>query len=405
MARFRKLILRCGKLQAGQTEVVTTPERLSRLARNFARMKNNEQVVPVAWDHAADLNTAVPLSHVDYRASLSAKNTVGKLHSCQLSPDKQSLELLIDIERDDAKEPVAKNLVAVSPVIFSHWQDGGGNRYVDCITHVDLVTHPVDHHQSAFEAVALSMHGQTIKIERLSIMAKDNENVDEGDEPKDAPEKVETPEVAEPPVPEQPSTDDGGIVTELIGALAKMKPPIVLSQDTNASNLARHLLQVVNSLNAAGAQSEPEKPAIDTLSPDRPAKPVQEAQPNMVGMSLDNPIYRIANTQYKSGIASRLEAAFNSGRLTPAEYQARKTEASAIALSLDSAQHPVKTDLEKFLESREVLPAGVLWDGEQRKTALSLSAAEPDAKLIGEPQDTKTIQEQMNKLTGSFMAK
>lgn len=369
--RFNKAVLKVGQYKSPDGHVDVTPGRLRHWARQFKRLNDAAQVVPIDWDHANSESDLKPLAIADYERKRSAKNTVGKLIDFKLSADGQGAELVLDVPDETASEKAAQNLVYVSPVIFPKWKDGAGNEYSDCITHVDLVNHPVDHSQGPFVpepgVIACAIRMGLSKPLRMA----------EGDT-KDADEK-------EPDADDEGDktadslTDDGGRLKAVIEALAKMD--IVLSEDTNTETLLAHLHQAL--LTAAAHRGED----TNDNAPGGAGDKTMVADPGAAGvtaLSLEarGAIAWAENTHHNQ-VAGRLKKLLEDGKCTPAEFKSRQNETGAIKLSLDTKGKVAPSDLEKWIDSREAVPRGTFWEPDQ-KVRMSAVVEEAPANMRGE---------------------
>jgi hypothetical protein len=366
--RFRKSILKVGRKVSPDGVVDVTPERLKHWATQFARLTKESDVpmVPIDWDHASTIEGLKPLSVDEYKKRRSAKNTVGHLAEFRLAPDEQSAELVFDVGDDTAIDKAKKNMVAVSPVIVESFKDGKGNEYQDLITHCDFVNHAVDGDQGPFIpeeqgtlACALRM-GLSPALYRMADDKKDDDDSD--DDGKDDDDELE---------------DDAGRLKSVIEALGKMS--IVLSDDTNTSNLLAHLHQAL--LTAAAHRGED----ANDNSPNGDKTMV--ADPGAAGataLSLEaRGAIAWAEKTHREQVTGRLQKVLDQGQCTPAEFKTRQEQTPAIKLSLDSEGKPAQSDLEKWLDSRESVPKGTFWDSEQR-TRMSTTVEEPPANMRGE---------------------
>jgi hypothetical protein len=392
--KFRKAILKTGTYHSPDGTVEVTPERLRNWELQFGRMSRSNQVVPIDWDHADTPEALQPLSMDAYHKRRSAQTTIGHLADFRVSDSGDSAEITLDLRTPKAVEAAELNTVYVSPVLFPEWKDGAGNTYRDVITHVDMVNHPVDHSQTPFVPVepgaiacALRMSLNT-KPYRLSEdpmedddKKPDDEETPEADDsetPADKPEPDDKPEESTEPM-NQTSIDD------VIEGLKTFN--IVLPDGTNGANFLERVHAAL--LTAAAHQGKgpqdqaPEKPA-DTKIED----------PMVATMSLQaRAAMSWAESQHRKDLAARLKRLSESGRCTPAELKARDGQVTAVKLSLDASGQPSPSDLEKWLESREVIPAGTFWTDEQRTMQRMSHVHEPPAAMNGEltPEQAKQV--------------
>jgi hypothetical protein len=87
-----------------------------------------------------------------------------------------------------------------------------------------------------------------------------------------------------------------------------------------------------------------------------------------------------AEREHRKGITAKLEQLAKDGRCTVDECNKRLEAVGAIALSLDASGQPASSDVEKWIESRESVPAGTFWDEKTRTANVAMSLAEPSAR-------------------------
>lgn len=421
MAGFKKAVLRVGKYFSPDGEVPVTPERLQHWRSEFMRMKAARQVVPVDWDHAEQSNREglTPLSLGDYRKRRSARNTVGHLVDFDVTAD--GAILTIDVPDEEAAGKADKNLIFVSPVISPSWRDGAANDYADCITHVDFVNHPVDHSQGPFERVPAEQFNQQPAIAcalRMGLgtqfyvptkqgtsdmktfvpqvlrMAEDTRTPDGWVTREDGQKHpvfdakgrgkskrgkrkagkravsrlslfVRMAEDAEPvPAELTPEPEEAyDMIDEVLDLLEEFD--IRLPDDTTDENLVDRLR---TALIAKGGDSEMEDDMSDLSDlPDLPPiesteEPPIEETPMAMSLAAGNAIRQ----QYRTSLTRRLRGLAKTGRCTESECSSRTQEIGTIKLSLAASGKPVRCELERWIKSREVVPAGTFWNETQR---------------------------------------
>jgi hypothetical protein len=432
MAGFKKAVLRVGTYYSPDGEVPVTPERLQHWRNEFHRMKSARQVVPIDWDHAEQSNRdgLTPLSLGDFRKRRSARNTVGHLVDFDVTED--GAVLTLDVPDEDAAGKADKNLIFVSPVISPAWRDGALNEYADCITHVDFVNHPVDYSQGPFERVpemnqqpaiacALRMglgtqfyvpKQQGTKqmvtfLPKIVRMAEDNREPDgwatnsdgkrhpvfdsKGRSKKSRGKRkagkkavsrlslfVRMAEDAEPVIADViPEPEDAyDVIDEVLDLLEEFD--IRLPDDTTDENLVDRLR---TALIAKGGDNQmtdtmddlddmPDLPPIE--STDEP--PIAET-PVAMSIAATNHIRQ----QYRTSLQQRLQRLARTGRCTESERDDHLKDIGAIKLSLAANGNPVRCELERWIKSREDVPAGTFWS-ETRRLSLQqrvMNVAQP----------------------------
>lgn len=434
MVAFKKAVLRIGTYYSPDGEVPVTRERLQHWRNEFCRMKAARQVIPVDWDHAEQSNRAglTPLSLGDFRRRRSARNTVGHLVDLDVTDD--GAVLTLDVPDDDAAAKADKNLVFVSPVISPTWRDGAANEYADCITHVDFVNHPVDHSQGPFERVpaeslnqqpaiacalrmglgtqfytprqgAINMAEKDVKIV-LRMSSEDTADgfftrggktfpitVDGGEgalktvkpskgrggkprEKRKAGKKAvknlslvrmaegEPDQVADV-IPE----DDYDSIDEILDMLEEFN--IRLPDDTTDENLLDRLR---TALHTAMAHKE-DNGEIEPEAPEVPPAPMATDEPPAADtpQAMSLAATRAVVEQYRGALLSRLKKLRDAGRCTAEEFADKSGSAKAVLLSLSASGRPCKVELDRWIESREAVPAGTFWP-ESRRLSLQMQS-------------------------------
>ena len=352
MARFKKTLLGARTYHSPDGVLEVTPARLRHWSDTFARFKQKNLAVPISWGHAADPANSQPIKS----KSRPPQDTVGYLEQFKLAPDGTSAEVLINVPRDEDAQKVKANLAELSPVIFESWKDGDGTEWRDCITHVDLVQHPVDHHQTEFQPVVACAFRMGLDKGKPVTYRMQGEEM-EGEE-------KEQPEAKDPPE-ESPVENEGDRLKKVLDALAAHQ--IVLSDDTNEENFLEHLEQALLTAAAMGG--------TDAGGMDEP--PTEVTQPEFA-MSLDKKIAespelarqrKYLDQQHRGTVATRLSAILSAGQCTPAEYKAKQPALKAVRLSLDDEGNAVAGSLETWIASRESIPRGTFWDPDTRTRA------------------------------------
>lgn len=380
---FKKTMLRVGTYHSPDGIVEVTTDRLRRWADNFRRMTAARQVIPMHWDHGSDLDSLQPVSMDTFSArTRSAKNSVGKLADFRLTQGGNAAEVTFETLDPDATRKVSANAVYVSPVIFPEWRDGAGNTYTDCITHLDLVNHPVDHSQGPSRRVnqqpviacALRM-GLSVEPYRMGVDMDEDELELDGDLTEEGAETTDTANSDE--LTEVPGEADGEPgIGDLMLALADHG--IVLPGDTTEGNFLDRLRTALIARkgaepgmgDAGGAEASP---AIGGSGGD-----FGVADPQIATMSLQarNALNFAAKT-HKNTMAAQLQSLLESGRCTPVEYREKRNLLRALRLSLQSNGQPKPTELSQWIDARKSLPKGACWSGTEKLRRMSATAVNP----------------------------
>lgn len=383
MATFKKALLRVGTYESPDGSVVVTRERLANWRKQFRRMGKANQVVPSGWDHSDDVAEQTPMSvkaFSDPSNIKSAQKTVGRLLKFELTPDGNAAELTLDITKPDAIESCRTNTIGVSPIIFDSWRDGKGNEYRDCITHVDLVNHPVDSDQGQFSevhatqgvccAIRMSLDaGKTAKVFRMADDSDptDDEEMDDDDSDESLSDDDET--------GDDTDTSSADRFKRTLAAMAE--DGYALPPDTDESNFLERLETAVLT-KKANTDDEPGDDEENQDDQNGAGMMPTETTPAFAAMSLKaNAAHNYATNMHRMGLRQRLDALLNSGRCTAHEHKQKLADVNAVKLSLNSNGEPKVSRAEDWIGSREALPQGCAWDNEKRRLSLGNPTERP----------------------------
>jgi hypothetical protein len=370
MPQFKKRILEVDTYHSPDGEVVVTPERLAHWAATFDTM-NEGAKIPVAWDHSDDPKQASPIARKGRKRS--AQNNVGELVSFAVTPDGQAADIVLDIPLEADAEKVENNLAEVSPVIFEKWVDGQKNEFTDCITHVDLVNHPVDASQTEFTQCGLRMGLDTGNPQTYRLAAEDSADG----------KTEETEGEGVPVMPER--------LTKVITALEGVG--VILPDDTDSESFFDRLETALLTLahaeeNEVGTQELEPSPDVAALSLEGQEDPKD-----------DSPEVKFITKSHQTAVMSRLSLLLEKGQCTPAEFEARQEPVGAIRLSLNDQGEHTPTSVESWIESRESVPEGTFWDGETRTRMSKLVVAKHPAGTTDEETE-ESAQENADAILG-----
>lgn len=424
MDTFSKSILKVGTYHSPDGTVEVTPERLRHWEAQARRLQAVGYDLPSHFNHAneIDLLEPIPANPEQRQMHRGAQHTVGHLAPMGfvVAPDGQSAEITLKTLTDGAKEAVSKNAVYVSPVIFPEWKDGAGNTYADVITSFDLVDHPVDYSQSSFvPAIRMGLNskpyqlrvikmsedrgkptayftneeGVTIPIfgkkkrdkkaragrmksksrKRMSLLSAIRMSAE------DSVPSEQIPESSEPAESNEVITDESyDAVDDVLDLLEEFG--IALPEDTDDSNLKNHLRVALTALlNSRQMENETEDPkelegAGAALPSDAPGSMPVASAPSIATMSVQaRAAMNFGERIHRESIAARIDGLLKTGRCTPAEADAQSRALTAVKLSLTADGNPIKSDVDKWLDSREPVPVGTFWTDKQRSEAVKLS--------------------------------
>lgn len=416
--RLEKEVLAVNDYESPDGTVRVTPERLRTWKRNFDFMKKRRQIIPSHWDHGDDYT---PKSVKEYKQSLSAGTTVGRLADIEILPGGKRAKFILEYADKKAYERAKANLVGVSPVIMPSWRIGTGEVIEDCITAVDLVDHPVDYSQGPFveagagsTAIAMSLR---LGPSKVCLMAKKRTPVKKAASPK----RMSAKQVAEAEEAKKRlrmsvdddddddidndgdgAVDEDGEGTDEVGSQkdvdavveALKAMDIVLPEGTTKENFFERVHSAL--LTAAAHRGEDEGDGTNNDSGVVESAP----PPAMMSMNHQDPAYVWAQQQYRDSLKAKLDHLVETGRATPAERDARIKQVNTVRLSLGKDQKPLKTLVEEFIESRQNVPPGTFWDVATRTKKMGLSVAPQPSQVGNELTD-----EEADKIVDSMFGK
>lgn len=418
MPLYKKTILRVGTYHSPDGTVEVTPARLRHWADMHARLKRNKQVVPIDWDHADDVQKAVPMSASSFlKKHRSAKNTVGHLRDLKVAKDGKSAEIVLNIHRKSAAKAADDNSVFVSPVIFERWKDGDGNEYSDVITHVDFVNHPVDAHQSAFQACALrfGLDSGKPKVYRFEVDEAVGDDADDDDASKDAEDDEDVIAMSEEDlVGEDAESEDDKLAKQIkedleaagIAAPADVDP--IKQPKEFLGQLCAALRQKAMDNGDQVQDDEIVADATDDVTSTANGDLI-ETQPEFAAMSL-----RLKQAEQRSSAAEAkllsmarqsklddLSGLLKSGRITADEFNQRSADLKAVKLSLGEDGEPKRIDLDAFIEARKAIPQGTMWPADSElRMGLVVEEPKDDGAPVSREQAKKFVDEQAKRMGG-----
>jgi len=392
MAKFTKTILKVGKYRSLDGEVNVTPARLRHWVDQFKKFSAAGNVVPVAFDHASDAAGLTPLSINEFR---SAENTVGRLSDLRLSNDGHAAEMTLELSDPKAVKLAKSNDVFVSPVLGNRWRDGSGNKYRDLWTHVDIVNHPVDASQSPFTALSAATQFWRFALDededQLDEMAGEmndaGDDMDAGMDDAAMDMDAAPPEADPAPMDDMPDPMDeaGGDISEVLADLLQVG--IVLGDDTTEMNFMDRLIPALKTYIANQDTGGDMSPGDDDLYKD---EPVQVEQQQFQQMSLQQrKVHEYAQTKHREEIRSRLNKLFVQGRCTRKELEDQRSATEIVRLSLNSSGSPAKSDVERWIDSREAVPKGTFWSKKVRTQRMSVQVEKPPITDSGQMTEEK----------------
>jgi hypothetical protein len=405
-------MLRVGTYESPDGLVVITPKRLKKWRENFQRMSSTGYRVPMSWDHADNLEDAVPVKMgADRSAHRSAKNTAGLVTDFRISQDGNSAELVIDAE-GRAAEQARSNRVFVSPVIFPNWKDGAGNLYNDVITHVDFVDHPVDYAQQPFReltarsatpivACAIRMGlGKPISM-ATGMFDDENDDVAETGDELDTAAAVpgdgdgdgipnEGDDAAAAPASEPANDPRLEVVIMFLTDLGLNLPEIKTGDD------------LVSVLYRTASGADEDEPA----SGDGAAAQSTVVDPGMQAMSLRvKELESVLVNQAKNAVTERLGFLLKTGRCTKHEHDAQVAKLGALRMSVANDGTPKSNDVIAWAESRAGVPVGTFANTGKPKTRMGLgkgadTVVEPPALDTGKSISEERANELASEILG-----
>jgi hypothetical protein len=376
---FRKAVLSVNEYQSGDGSVTVTSDRLRHWEDQFQRLKDAGYAVPMHWNHAelddVEMLSPIAMDSLTRRDTRGAHNTEGRMVDFKVTPDGRSAEITVEILTPSAIEKVEANSVYVSPVIFPEFMDGHGNSYADVITSVDLVDYPVDHSQGPFlpaevDAAIPALMGCGIrmgikptiftpKVLRMDMASDTN--------------------MAAPAAPPGNEMNDGGsdadsIVKMIVDVMQEVG--VQLPEDTSAANIVDNIRMVLGNGGQGGG------------NPDNGTVAVSPEIQTMSAIVRNSRAY--AERAYHRELLGQLESLRDQGKILDEEFSLYAARVAAQRLSLDAYSKPKTGDVERFMDSRKVIPVGTFKTSTFRSGGGSklarMSVAEPKNPEVLTPE-------------------
>lgn len=396
MAVFRKRIVRPGTYTVRRKDGTTArhhvgPKRFSKWIENFNSMRQAGLEVPAPWHHEPK---AQPVRLDATPSDLDAYNNGGFWKRLWVDQKDNSLWGEVDVPRAEDADRFNKTVNDVSLLAKPEWLDGTGRKYEDALTHIALVTHPVDKDSEGFvpadNAIALSLQDLYFADEPV---------------PKDTETGMEVSAAT-------------ASVKDVIRMLQEPPCNLRLPDDTNSENFLERISTALVAVQGAqegdeetdnGSIKEPSKKAKEQPGPVAMAQPLELALSLLSDAQVTNPrtnkpytaaeltelakqddqpkvtlqlssqdqaavdwARKVQTDSYKS----RIEKCVREGRILPAQANefAGMLDKGEIAFAFGDDGKPLPSVLDTVLKSWEAIPAGSVLTGN------SPTAAARDAK-------------------------
>ena len=182
-------------------------------------------------------------------------------------------------------------------------------------------------------------------------------------------------EDAEPVVADVIPEDDYDSIDEILDMLEEFN--IRLPDDTDDENLIERLRTALHTAMAHREDGEVEEEGEMLELPEaEEAPPVEET-----AQALSLATARAVAGQYRKSLGTRLKKLTDTGRCTPEEATAKRSELSTVKLSLAASGRPCKVEVDRWITSREAIPEGTFWTESQRLSLANHATAEDPEKL------------------------
>lgn len=385
---FRKAVLKVGTYHSPDGVVEVTPDRLRHWEKQVKKIQATGYAIPMHWDHSSEMELLEPikLTTLQENKNRSAQNTVGRLLDFEVSPKGDSAVIRVEGRTTQAKEAMQSNAVFVSPVLFSEWKDGSGQTYTDTIGSIDLVDYPVDYAQGPFEPVqttetktqsmrcCIRMSSKPKTVYRMA-MPYEEEDKEESEKDESSVDPATEPAMdstmGESEAEFKPANPAATSVSDVVQSLTQVG--IVLPDDTTTANFLERLRPALLTAIASKQQPQQEMPATELPPEQQPEQPVLADQPQIAAMSARIRQLEQERINDKKTVAQqRLDSLLKSGRITPHEFQKLKSDLSVQRMSVTKDGSVDTGKIGVWIESREQLPKGAVWDASQRIERLGL---------------------------------
>lgn len=253
--------------QGDPKPVNVTRERLKKSVDTFGKMRIAGMLIPAPFRHSP---RAVPISvgtsvftpgpdgkQLNLPADIKdddAYNNGGYWDHVWQDKNDGALWGRVFSDREEAQERIATTVQECSPTLFTKWTDGKNRDWDEAMTHIALVTHPVEASQDNFKEEPMPEGSLSIAMSMLAFSENFSELV--GGRANKPPTPGQAVPPADPPGPTTKNASNAS-VADVIKALATMNPGITLPEDTTAENFAERLLVAILAIqNREGANDD-----------------------------------------------------------------------------------------------------------------------------------------------------
>lgn len=386
MAIYTKDVLRPGTFRVSESEAATfTKNDLERMAEQFNAMRETDDLsIPVPWEHPADEDPeGRPMTRKE-REQHQAKFNAGWVNKLFVEGDVLKAEIDVPLEAD--AERIEKVGTFVSPKI-GNVIAGSGKKWERVVKHVALTNKPVVTRQGKFEPVLAASLSRDISLSMA-----------------DAVDSEETPDEGEA-VSKQGGVEAGGEseaqdpqIEEFRQAMLKLG--VSLPEGLKVSGDLKVLIAAV--ANAAQGKG-------NAMSTDNATK---EVQPQTVQLSREdedrltkaeaanNALLAQVTGMKRAGYASRVKAAFDTGRCDKAMHDRLSELTTSFKFSVGEEEG--KSELDIRLSDVEANPAGTFWSDAEKTVKLSVQEVTPAKQFqSGGAIDSKRVDAAVDELMGA----
>ena len=314
---------------------------------------------------------------VQNRSSLNKmrKNNAGYVTDLYESDGRLMCKL--DIPRAEDASRVGTVVQEVSPLFHGQFVDGRGKIWKDVISHVGLVTHPVVAGQDNFKPLPAGTMA-------LSLSMFANGDKDMADEEKPEGEAKDDEEMPTTPA----DGGDGGFsIDEMVKQLREHN--LDLGEGVTAENFMERL-HVALSTKAAMDGADNGETNGELKPEEEPVEMMAHATESLAKLALEN---RDIKSQlgamrsqmiavHRRQVLGRLHDLVKTGRATKTEVATQQQQLTAVAFALGADGQFAKHPVDHFVESREALPAGLLFPETSRVAMLGLMPEPADPDMI-----------------------
>lgn len=371
MATYTKDVLRPGTFRVSESEAATfTKNDLERMAEQFNAMRETDDLsIPVPWEHPADEDPeGRPMTRKE-REQHQAKFNAGWVNKLFVEGDVLKAEIDVPLEAD--AERIEKVGTFVSPKI-GNVIAGSGKKWERVVKHVALTNKPVVTRQGKFEPVLAASLSRDISLSMAdAVDSEETPNEGEAVSKQGGGEAGGEGEAQDPQIEEfrQAMLKLGVSLPEGLKVSGDLK--VLIAAVANAAQGKGNAMSTDNATNVpAGNRGEPKEVQPQTVQLSR-----EDADRLTKAEATNNALLAQVTGMKRAGYASRVKAAFDTGRCDKAMHDRLSELTTSFKFSVGEEEG--KSELDIRLSDVEANPAGTFWSDAEKVVMLSAQEVTP----------------------------